>query len=1083
MTKTNHFADHPFAPLNPAGLLPPGLSATHLASAYRSHRKDLRPKKVLKLLGAPNHTSATSSDLRREMDDPQSRQGENRHGEITDVPPLFIVLYDWLKQQQWATTAYEEVVQPSETVADNRVFLDAEHFRDAVNTGLLNHAGDDHHATVPSSSSSEALALFALAYALLQPSQAAAIVTSLIRLGPGFARFFGTDDASLREVAAAHQRQLYDDLQALRRDIQDRGRALVTAGTRMQECSELPGETVLTPLSDLHSRRDYLRSGIYQLLEARRLTGTVDLPEDSQPDVLLSVLDALDRHYERNAKVAAALDKACRLSYRDASDNPVLQSCRSEVAELRQLAQSGAADARLAAIADGTHALVHLIRLVDDLDVLADEEFEHLRQQVADAYGSTLARAVSRGLINISDSNEPPSPVRPKGLRPTEPDSAEPPRDHGDSEPGDPDDVAPAKPPAATSTPQRNLVQQSSTEPEGSAASGKQSGPRASSTEAPATERGGQSSAPRPRSAIGTDHGKRAGFSPPDDPTPLFVSMWQLLAAGRRSLAFQLARTLEALYPSVVSHLPSDVVRLAMLSPLVQSSTGPLTDAVQYSLRRVAENLHETRSLPDVARGALDVVVVCSSLRPALLAPASDAVSLLASITVPELRALQQAVLHHAELRLEITPSVLKGMREQAEWENLLSAHREAVGRWLPQNRNASIIYAPTTKIWRNWLEPSQPLGMALESVQRDDRSAAPRVRRTAEEWGATSYVKDQVSRTDRALRGRLADLRSIDARALTSIATHALQAVELLVGWLALLDSGPVASGPRLKQGEKCRSAILEALRRVGNDPNAFINESDDSTYGPTARAVATGVLRNLEGLFDPAVAEAVPPPSADVLCGIDLLRLADIALDADWEPIEGRTPTVLQALITAAGNPEMAWPAALEMKTQERDHRATQRILDHLDTTVAVPERELEELRGRRDREYRRCVRWFVGQVEEARAKIVRAASYDVLPEPTFLDLKGRIDSIQPEQILVFGQAHGRLTEIQDQLEEYNATRVGQVRERRKVDLPNARGAIARRIEESLSQGNVAAANEYIDLAIEGRTITVAGKCGRGE
>ena len=163
-TKNKELAIHPFAPLNPEGLLPPGLSEDHVASAYRSYRKDLRPKKILKLLGVNDQPAATKRDLRREMNDPKSRRGQGHDGTTTDVPPLFDILYLWLKQQQWATNAYEGIVKPAEVTAGDRVFLDARQFDAEVKTCAESLEGVSE--SLERLSSPEALALFALAYAL-----------------------------------------------------------------------------------------------------------------------------------------------------------------------------------------------------------------------------------------------------------------------------------------------------------------------------------------------------------------------------------------------------------------------------------------------------------------------------------------------------------------------------------------------------------------------------------------------------------------------------------------------------------------------------------------------------------------------------------------------------------------------------------------------------------------------------------------------------------------------------------------------------------------------------------------------------
>ena len=194
-------AIHPFAPLNPEGLLPPGLSEEHVASAYRSYRRDLRPKKILKLLGVNDQAPVNKTDLRREMDNPNSRRGQGRDGTTTAAPPLFDVLYLWLQQQQWATNAYDGIVTPAEVIADDRVFLDARQFDAEVKTCEKSFEGGLSDS-LERCSFPEALALFALAYALLQPDDADAIVTSLTGLGANFQRFFGTDRESLRVAAA-----------------------------------------------------------------------------------------------------------------------------------------------------------------------------------------------------------------------------------------------------------------------------------------------------------------------------------------------------------------------------------------------------------------------------------------------------------------------------------------------------------------------------------------------------------------------------------------------------------------------------------------------------------------------------------------------------------------------------------------------------------------------------------------------------------------------------------------------------------------------------------------------------------------
>ena len=1100
MTKKNsEWSAHPFAPLNPEGLAPPGLTDEHLASAYRSYRKDLRPKKILKLLGVNNWDKATRSELRREMGNPQSRLGHGRDGNATEVPPLFSALYGWLTKQQWATNAYEAIVEPAEVTADDKVFLHAEKFRTQVteheDSLIIDDASPDR---LPGPSSPEALALFALAYALLQPNDAEAIVTSLTRLGTGFERFFGLDRASLHGAAdespasqqqdprphteaqfsedpawaAADHRKLHEELQTLQLEIQNLGQAFIEAGTKMTEQAELPSEDILTAFAALQKRLESLRNTTKGLFNASGLRNDVPLGEAGQTDALREALHSLERHHDRSATVAEVIDKVLRLRHRDPVNNAALRSCWSDAAELQHALTSGNPDPRLIAVAAGTHSLVQLLRLVEDPDALADEDFERHRMTLADAYGSKLARAVIRGSIRVAPIKEHVARTDPKPKDSTELDARAAATKSVEHAGGD--ETTTGRPIVATADGTQDPLlddRRQPMEPENSD----------DQVETPAERENPASAAASIETARSTSkptdgQDQLSHTDPIDELLQLFAPAWELVEASRLSLAFQLARTLELLYPATPPYLPSDVVRVAMLSPLVQSSTGPLTDAVQVSLRRLAENLQHIKILPEPVRTPLEMMTVCSSLRPALLAPATDAVSIVASVTVPEgLRQLQKAVIRHAELGLEMTPSVLKGVREHAEWDKLTADHCTAVGRWLLQNRQAQIIYAPTTKIWRTWLASTGSLGAALEAVGGDDRSAVAFVKATADEWSVASHIDDQVTKTDRSLRGRLAGLRPITARALTGIRTHAKQAVELMVGWLTLLDGKPVEGGFRLRQADKCRSDILAALDPAGRNVDGLLNKTGDSVYARAAHAVVTNTLAGLRGLFDPTVTETVPPPQADIVCGIDLLRVPGVSVNSDWEPLLGRTPALLHALTATAGSPDSDWTDVLAMKTKEHDHLSTRKILDLLETSGVVTDDQLAALRSQRDRELRQCIAWFKTDVDTVRAQIVRTASYDVLPEPTFLELKDRIDSIRPEQTLDFQQAQRGLAEVREQLKEYDAAWVRNVRERLRTELPDAAADVKDRIMTALSQGNVAAANEYIDFAIEGRTVDI--------
>ncbi len=182
----------PFAPLNPDGPLAPGVTEAIVSSAYRAFRPDLRPKQVLASLNIRPGLEQASRVLRRALDRPDARAGERDAPEESGRPPLFLALYVLLKDHlASADHVYREIVQPAERDRENRTFLDPGTFgqRVAQSTPRFQPAAD----AIPAGSEAEALALFALAYALLQPEDAAAIVAPVAEVGEGFRRFFGIE--------------------------------------------------------------------------------------------------------------------------------------------------------------------------------------------------------------------------------------------------------------------------------------------------------------------------------------------------------------------------------------------------------------------------------------------------------------------------------------------------------------------------------------------------------------------------------------------------------------------------------------------------------------------------------------------------------------------------------------------------------------------------------------------------------------------------------------------------------------------------------------------------------------------------
>ena len=113
-----------------------------------------------------------------------------------------------------------------------------------------------------------------------------------------------------------------------------------------------------------------------------------------------------------------------------------------------------------------------------------------------------------------------------------------------------------------------------------------------------------------------------------------------------------------------------------------------------------------------------------AALRPALLAPSSEAASALDALPLARdsaLSRLKDAVLETGNGRLTLSPAILRGVSEHAAWTATTEDFRRDCADWLAQARQASIIYAPSTDVWRKWLRGDGPLGALMDAVVGGD--------------------------------------------------------------------------------------------------------------------------------------------------------------------------------------------------------------------------------------------------------------------------------------------------------------------------------------------------------------------------
>ncbi len=1095
-------ATYKFAPLNARGPLPPGLSADAVAKAFKGFRHDLRPKRVLQMLGCRSTSLDHRQELRRRLDSVELRSGTG-----TDLPPLHLALWQRLTAHAFADEVFRILVEPAQYADGNLIFLDPVRFGELVRAKAPIVLGTVARPFEPESPA-DALAQFALAFALLQSGQAADIVKPLTDLHPAFADYFGVSPDSATESSESGSQGESSEatvVESLSGLIDDAEASMEDSGTvDPQLATETVRSLVAAGERALRERADALRGGgewpapsfvedlrrfvavLDVLLERVTAAGT---PAERSP----RTVDALQARIEQLAQGEGAgraiiadarriVDGATSLEHQDSGQIAVLDPVRSECARLRSLLAGVSPQARSTAesILNGSHPLAVLIRSVNDLDTFTDEELFAIRDRLRDCFGDELARAATRGRIRVAASDRSQGAAK------------------SVTAPGVPMN-APPESSAARTSPDTPIAKAEGTEaPLPATAVGPAAGaalgqvvhvPPADSTQ---QELGagapGQppSVAPPPPAPPAVEPLKEGAQVPRPTSVAVFEGLpaealedfeiaWGLVGAGRFGLGYHMCATLEALFPGANPPLPAAVPKALALSRALRSGVGDLAETMRAALLHLVEIRGGVTALPEAESRILSALIGVACLRPAVLLSFATVAPVLEGLELPgeAILRLKAVVKKLTQFGVGLNPAALKGIKEHAAWSRQLEAHRDACRQWLEQARMASIIYAPTTGVWRDWLSARGPLGRMFSLVLKEGIETADEVRQHVEAWRDDSYIAGQLERTDKELRGRSAQLRPIEARARTSLLNHTHEAEWHIERWLQLVDAQPTQDASRAKQSEieRCRQEIQRELVSARSELRAACERLGNAFVASSAVAALEQGLDDFGALFDPEVAETDSGDNPARLLSAELLGCEGLRLDEHWRPVEAEPVGLLACLRKLASSPRIPPEKAFRIRLKERDHLGSLRAIEVMGQT-GVSSAEIESVRTERGLALAAAVRALRDRVESVQSQVARAASYDLLPESELLDLKARVESIRPEDTLVFAPVEEVLNEVEAAIQARRSERIRSIRKR--LDTLAGTPAEARALVESaLDSGNFLAANEYIDLLVAGQSI----------
>jgi tetratricopeptide (TPR) repeat protein len=215
-----------------------------------------------------------------------------------------------------------------------------------------------------------------------------------------------------QECGVAAGVDLSEGLVILSSDLAKLGERLASAARLMNSVGAPPPARSIRELNDCRQRFDSLRGETLERVESLRVPNPPALELDTLQD-LASVLDdladaELQHREQEDLRLGAlrVLDRVLALAYRNGEEFPPLRECQARAEQLRDTIESGhwlQLPAQTESLAEGTHALVDFLLLVEHRETLSDQDWADLHENVGELLGKPLALAASRGWLVVRD--------------------------------------------------------------------------------------------------------------------------------------------------------------------------------------------------------------------------------------------------------------------------------------------------------------------------------------------------------------------------------------------------------------------------------------------------------------------------------------------------------------------------------------------------------------------------------------------------------------------------------------------------------------------------------------------------------
>ncbi len=540
--------------------------------------------------------------------------------------------------------------------------------------------------------------------------------------------------------------------------------------------------------------------------------------------------------------------------------------------------------------------------------------------------------------------------------------------------------------------------------------------------------------------------------------------VWHLIGAGRLSLAFHVAASLEVLHPSPNHALPSWLVKAVMLGSLL----APRSSAVTEQLKECFARYDEERFITDDKTWSqgVHVLLASASLLPALTAPETGACEVLAATKVGEgldcLHKLIEAIVEYASSHKPLNLESVKKAREQLSWQEQVNGVTSRAGRWLDQAVHKSFPFAPARRVWKAWLEQGGLLYELLAPVKNNDTGHLAQVKLALQKIGDGAFLKETIRATDRKISERHGG-GPIDGAPLAQLIKHAGEATDLASKWIGIHKAGQADRGGfferALQLTEKLDTLCPEALAEL----DRFRHKP--SVVSVAGAAVARRVIASLRDVLTGARPVPDQEVKPEILLHGELLKAPSVSMADTWKA--SYDPGTLIREIASLAGTRSTFAEAFSFRSRNREFGMMERIIEYLEQSPE-PDTSVDVLRAEHERLLAESRERLREDARTTESRVAEALTLGVLPGKDGAALREVITTIEErvKTTTEFQKLHADLEAVRGTVEEKRARELARLRAR----LVKLQETDVVPVEKLLASGDIGTAGQYIELLEKG-------------